>query len=153
MKRFLTLMLILLAVLTACGGDGGFQQGRELRRMSRALGLDLSAGTLARYEDSHGGFHGDGLTTAEVEIGGLAGRLADIPGWRPLPLSENGAKALELIGGAEGTEEGFYYLYDRHSQSQDPFDDSELHQRGSWNFTIAVYDSKNERLYYYKFDT
>lgn len=43
--------------------------------------------------------------------------------------------------------------HDRHSQSQDPFDDSELHQLYSWNFTLAVYDSKNERLYYYEFDT
>ena len=57
------------------------------------------------------------------------------------------------MGGAEGVEEGFYYFYDRHSQSQDPFDDSELHQLYSWNFTLAVYDSKNERLYYYEFDT
>lgn len=153
MKRFLTLMLILLAVLTACGGDGNLREGRELRQMSRALGLDLSAGVLARYEDSHGGFLGDGLTAAEVEIGGLDGRLGDLPGWRPLPLSENGAEALELVGGPEGVEEGFYYLYDRHSQSQDPFDDSDLHQRFSWNFTIAVYDSRNERLYYYEFDT
>lgn len=150
MKRFLTLMLIFLAVLTACGG-GEPREGWELRQMGRALGLDLSAGTLARYEDSHGGFHGDGLTEAEVEAGGLAGRLGNVPGWRPLPLSENAAKALELFGGAEGVEEGFYYLYDR--RSADPFDDSELHRRFSWNFTIAVYDSKNERLYYYEFDT
>lgn len=152
MKRFLTLMLIFLAMLTACGG-GEPREGWELRQMGRALGLDLSAGTLVRYEDSHGGFLGDGLTVAEVEIGSLAGRLGGLPGWRPLPLSENGAEALELVGGPEGVKEGFYYLYDRHSQSQDPFDDSELHQRFSWNFTLAVYDGKNERLYYYEFDT
>lgn len=150
MKRLFTLMLIFLGLLTACGGDGEL---RELRQLGRALGLDLSAWVLVRYEDSHGGFHGDGLTAAEVEIGGLAGQLGELPGWKPLPLSENGAEALELVGGPKGVKEGFYYLYDRHSQSQDPFDGSELHQRFSWNFTLAVYDGKNERLYYYEFDT
>ena len=50
-------------------------------------------------------------------------------------------------------EAGFYYLYDRHSDSRDPYDDSLLHQRYSWNFTAAVYDSGAGRLYYYEFDT
>ena len=69
MKRFLTLMLLVLALLAGCGTGGG--EGRELRRIGRALGVDVSGGTLARFEDSHGGFHGDGLTAAEVELDGL----------------------------------------------------------------------------------
>lgn len=51
------------------------------------------------------------------------------------------------------SEAGFYYLYDRHSDSRDPYDDSLLHQRYSWNVTAAVYDSGAGRLYYYEFDT
>ncbi len=39
-------------------------------------------------------------------------------------------------------EQGYYYFRDRHSQSQDPTDDSELFGRGSWNFILAVYDSQ-----------
>ena len=50
-------------------------------------------------------------------------------------------------------EEGYCYLYDRHSDSTDPYDDSRLHQRYSWNFTAAVYDSGRGRLYFYRFDT
>ena len=65
MKRLFTLMLIFLGLLTACGGDGEL---RELRQLGRALGLDLSAGVLVRYEYSHCGFHVYGLTAAEVEI-------------------------------------------------------------------------------------
>ena len=150
MKRFLTLMLLVLALLAGCGIDGG--EGWALRRIGRALGVDVSGGTLARFEDSHGGFHGDGLTAAEVELDGLEEGLADAPGWRPLPMTENAARALQMFqeeGGAP--EEGFYYLYDR--QSQDPYDDSQLHQRYSWNFTLAVYDSGAGRLCYYEFDT
>lgn len=149
MKRFLTLCLLLLLV---AGCSVGRPSGK-LERIGRALDLDLSGGTVARFEDSHGGFLGDGLTAAEVEIGGLAETLAAAPGWRPLPPSESTAQALRLCGLKELPEEGYCYLYDRHSDSTDPYDDSRLHQRYSWNFTAAVYDSGRGRLYFYRFDT
>lgn len=152
MKRFLTLLLMVLSVLCAllgCGGEGG-----ELSRIGKALGLDLSAGALVRYEDGHGGFHGDGKTFAEVAVGGLEEELGDAPGWKPLPMSENAAQAVRLCGGeGAAVEQGFYYLYDRHRESEDPYDDGQLHSRYSWNFTAAVYDTEAGRLYYYEFDT
>lgn len=153
MKRFLTLILIVLAVFASCGGLGGPREGKELRQIGRALDLDLSAGTLVRFEDDHGGFHGDGKTVAEVALDSLEEELEGSPGWRPLPPSENTVQALQLCGMEELPEEGCCYLYDRHSDSTDPYDDSKLHERYSWNFTAAVYDSGNGRLYFYEFDT
>jgi len=122
--------------------------------MSRALGLDLSAGTLLRFENSHGGFHGDGLTTAVVELDGLEEKLEVVPGWKPLPMSDNAARAVNMLKG-EGAAvgQGFYYLYDRHHESKDPYDDTELNNRYSWNFIAAVYDSQYGRLYFYELDT
>lgn len=154
MKRFLTFMAALLAVLYVLSGGGRSDEDRDLFRIGRALGLDLSAGTLLRIEDSHGGFHGDGLTSAEIELDGLSERLANAPGWRVLPMSQNAARAVGMFG-AEGTavKEGWYYLYDRHSESSDPYDDTNLCSRASWNFTAAIYDSQQGRLYFYKFDT
>lgn len=151
MKRFLTLCLLLLLLLASGCAAGG--PSSELDRIGRELELDLSGGTVARFEDSHGGFLGDGLTAAEVEIDGLAETLAAAPGWKPLPPSESTAQALGLCGLEELPEEGWCYLYDRHSNSADPYDDTQLHQRYSWNFTAAVYDSGLGRLYFYRFDT
>ena len=159
MKRFLTLVLIVLAVLYALGGrTAGAGEGWELRQVGRALGLDLSGGTLVRLEDTHGGFHGDGETFAEVELDGLGEALADAPGWKPLPMPENVDRAVHLTGleglaEFDGIGEGFYFFCDRHSESEDPYDDAGLHDRGSWNFTVAAYDSARGRLYYYKLDT
>lgn len=155
MKRFMTLCLIAFAVLFALSGcGGGSGEGRGLSRIGRELGVDLSAGTLIRFEDDHGGFLGDGLATAEVELDGPIEGLADAPGWKPLPLSENAARAVSICEEeAASAEQGWYYLYDRHSESVDPYDDSKLHGRYSWNFTVAVYDSQQGRLYYYKLDT
>lgn len=155
MKRFLTFALIVLVVFYALSGCGKVSgEGRELSQIGRELGVDLFSGTLIRFEDSHGGFHGDGLTAAEVGLEGLAAGLADAPGWKPLPMSENAARAVGLCGDEGASiEEGFYFLYDRHSESKDPYDDTELCDRYSWNFTAAVYDSRQGRLYYYKLDT
>lgn len=154
MKRILTLVLIVLAVAAGCGGLDGPREGRELRQIGRALDLDLSAGTLVRFEDDHGGFHGDGKTVAEVALDGLEEELKGAPGWHPLPMTDSAAQAVRLCeeGGGQA-EAGFYYLYDRHSGSADPYDDSEFHKRYSWNFTAAVYDSGSGRLYFYEFDT
>ena len=155
MKRFLTIALIGFVVAYALSGCGGAsEKGRELSRIGKELGVDLSSGTLIRFEDSHGGFHGDGLTTAEVELDGAAVGLTDAQGRKPLPMSENAAKAVRLCKGENAlVEQGWYYLYDCHSENEDPYDDTGLHSRCSWNFTMAVYDSRKGRLYFYKLDT
>lgn len=154
-KGIFVLFSALFCVLSACGGENGAQQ--ELQRIEKALDLDLSGGTLERFEDSHGGFHGDGLTAAEVTVEGLVEELANAGGWRPLPMSDSTAQAIRLCEAedetVEETAEGFYYLYDRHSQCSDPYDDTQIHSRYSYNFTAAVYDSRQGKLYFYKFDT
>ena len=50
-------------------------------------------------------------------------------------------------------DQGCYYFRDRHGESQDPTDESGLFNRGSWNFTLAIYDSQTGTLYYYELDT
>lgn len=154
-KTILALFCALFCALSACGGENGAEQ--ELRRVEDALDLDLSGGTLERFEDSHGGFHGDGLTAAEVTVEDLVEKLANAGGWRPLPMSDSAAQAIRLCEAeeetVEETAEGFYYFYDRHSECEDPYDSTQMHSRFSYNFTMAVYDSGNGRLYFYELDT
>ena len=50
-------------------------------------------------------------------------------------------------------EEGYYFFYDRHDQAKDPYDDSDLYDMASFNFTFAVYDTKENKLYVCKFNT
>lgn len=125
-KTILALFCALFCALSACGGENGAEQ--ELRRVEDALDLDLSGGTLERFEDSHGGFHGDGLTAAEVTVEGLVEELANAGGWRPLPMSNSAAQAIRLC-------------------------EAQVYSRFSYNFTMAVYDSGNGRLYFYELDT
>ena len=49
--------------------------------------------------------------------------------------------------------EGYYFIYDRHSESTEPFDSTEILERASLNFTAAIYDADTDRLYYVEVDT
>lgn len=67
----LLLLLLLLALLLAlCGCSGS-----RADYVGRQVGLDLPRTESVTYQDSHGGFHGDGLLLVE---------LAFAPGGRPV---------------------------------------------------------------------
>lgn len=118
--------------------------------------------------DTHGGFHGDGSYRLILDCSGNRQEALEIVrGWKPLPLSEN--LALILYGGFKDgmwygynlakeaniptIENGYYIFKDRHSDSIDRTDDSELFDRTSFNFSIAIYDSDTDIMYYFEFDT
>ena len=172
MKRTLILPLLLGLALVLAGCAPSARQ-----KAGEALGLDLSAGTVLLDTDTHGGFHGDGAACLKLAFpdDALAGVLASDPAWKPLPLSD---VTTALVYGRtveqDGTsiswgpyltdedgqplvdpavETGWYRFIDRHSQSQDPADESGVLERGSLNFTLALYDAERNELYYFTLDT
>jgi hypothetical protein len=172
MKKILIATLIIVSsiiVLTACTSKD------NVRYLSKVLGINMSGGKIVEYTDTHGGFHGDGDTYIKVEFDDKASmaivdELSNNPSWSVLPLSDNlhaavyGEKYESSRGGylvhdAEyksiipRIEIGYYYFYDRNSESKNVKDDTELFNRHSYNFTIAIYDAINQELYYYELDT
>lgn len=160
MKQLCILLCLLL--LTAC------TRPDPLEEISAELGVDLSAGTLVVSSDSHGGFHGDGMTAIQIVIPDL--KIPESPNWHPLPLSDNLNRAFYGASGDSWTygalltdesghpllpqvEHGCWFFSDRHSQSTDSADDADLHSRSSWNFTAAVYDYDTATLHFFRFDT
>ena len=175
-------VFLLAGTLSGCSALGviaaelmGISTGREQREITEALGVNVSGGSIILSEDSHGGFHGDGMTFIvlsfdEEEAGGLKAQMEGRQGWHPLPLSENagilvyGYDTEEMQTGPYLCDEqgqgvipqiqnGYYYFYDRQSESTDAYDDTDVFDRGSYNFTLAVYDSDMDMLYYVEFDT
>ena len=47
---------------------------------------------------------------------------------------------------------GYYYFYDRHANSKDTKDDTNIF-RGSFNFSLALYDLDADIMYLLEFDT
>lgn len=118
--------------------------------------------------DTHGGFHGDGFYYLILDCSeNKQVALENVSRWEPLPLSEN--LALIMYGGHKdgmwhgynlaeeanipAIENGYYIFKDRHSDSGGSADDSELFNRQSFNFSLAIYDSDADIMYYFEFDT
>lgn len=167
MRRFLlflsVVLLLLLPPVLRTSQETVFSS--ETAQVSRALGVNASAGTVVSASDSHGGFHGDGLTFIELSFpDGSFG--SSIQGrWHALPLSSN---LNTLVYGSSGVgpyitrdgaacfphvQNGYYFFEDRHTESTDPQSDFALFQRYSFNLTLALYDTDAQALYYCKFDT
>lgn len=149
-------------LLSGMGEDGA------TGRVESALGLRLAGQAKAvRSMDSHGGFHGDGLTYIELELldsEGLETALDDAPGWHSLPLSEAAETVFYGIErGAyahtacvpEGVRipavaDGFWRLIDRQEGEPEHIFDA---SRYSCNFTAALVDFDRSRLYFLELDT
>ena len=118
--------------------------------------------------DTHGGFQGEGSHYLILDCShNKAKALEIVKNWNKLPLPENlnyimyGEVRDGLTYGYELAKEahipkienGYYIYRDRHPESNDSKDDTELLDRYSYNFLIAIYDCDTNRMYYFKYDT
>ena len=66
---------------------------------------------------------------------------------------DNGCKNIYERYSIPKIENGYYYFLDRHNESNDKYDDTNLNNRASWNFTLAIMDIDTNIIYYYELDT
>lgn len=151
-------------ILTGCflrvgSGDDYWQQ-----HISESLGIDASDGMVVNSYDDHSGFHGDGCSYVVLSFDDelLEQGISSPGGWKKLPLNHN----LETLIYGTRTEtkatgpfigitiprvnEGYWYFYDRQGDTED---DGLVLSRSSYNYTIAIYDTENDLLYYCEYDT
>ena len=87
MRKFLFacgMISLMLFTLTACGSEDPAEE------ISRALHIDVSAGEEISSSDTHGGFHGDGISCVALQFpdSQVADAIAANAAWTPLPLDE-----------------------------------------------------------------
>ena len=124
--------------------------------------------TVVEELDTHGGFIGDGSYYLILDCSENKAKAMNLTeNWNELPLTEN--LGLIMYGGEKDgvsygynlaedahmpiIENGYYIFRDRHSESVDNEDDSQLFDRNSYNFSIALYDCNTDRMYYFVYDT
>lgn len=166
MKKVMKVMLVALMVLVPC--NGCIEKKSDEQYVSKQLDLTLPAVENIESSDTHGGFHGDGYYVVKMEFDKQSGEdllkcIENMEKWKALPLEE----PLELLmyGGSKGgssyaykfatqagipkIEEGYYLFLDRQQENQG----TSLLYRASFNFSLAMYDSRGHVLYYYEIDT
>lgn len=170
MKMKLPILIMgIFVVLTfsACQSSNSPQD-----EISRTLGIDMNDGTIGINNDSHGGFHGDGISFMSISFpdDSIVEEISANNDWKTLPLSENltalvyGTATENKWTGPYLTDEegesvfpeiqnGYYCFIDRHTESTDKHDDTNVFERHSFNFTIAIYDTDTDTLYYAELDT
>ena len=169
MKKILSFIFLisLFIFTTSCSL---FTEQTNLELLSSKLNnLDVTNGEILYFNDTHGGFLGDGECYAEVKFPNNS--VSDIikNEWQKLPLTNN--LNTVIYGGEVETEfgpgtvlsfvddkipevkNGYYYFEDRHSDSTNKKDDTDILSRYSYNFTVAIYDLDTHTLYFYALDT
>ncbi len=149
---------LLAALLLLCAAGCGDTSG--VPSISKLLRLDVSGGTVTAFQDSHGGFQNDGAAYWAIRFpeDGIRQTIQESSVWHSLPMTPAVERlACHLLGkqppSLPAVERGWYFFYDRHSQSSDPWDAPAALARYSYNFTAAVYDADTDTLYCVVLDT
>ncbi len=165
MKRAINIPMSMIALLlvicfSACGAE------RATDVVARSLNLDVSNAEELSYTDSHGGFHGDGTTyiALKFEDDTMVEQLKETDSWRSFPLDETvqtlvygiedeTSKTGPFLSDESGNplvpeiQNGFYLLIDHQS------DQTDILERASFHFTVGLYDTDTNTLYFCELDT
>ncbi len=155
-------IIAIIFVMVGCKGQKNSAIQNELK-------VDISAGKeISKHEDH--GWMGDGETFIVFEFSGddFKNELSQNKNWKKFPLDDitktimYGSNDTKIKYGPTFTDEsgktkfpeitdGYYMLLDR--QDENMKKEGNILNRNSMNFTLGVYDSKENKLYYCKLDT
>ena len=168
MNKFI-MVAALVFFLCSCGRTDTMDE------KAKPLGIDVSSAEIISEEDDHGGFHGDGTTFLCLDCSGtdIADQIRNGGNWTPFPLNDTVKALVYGIEIREGDsligigpylsdeenrplipeiENGYYLLIDRQAEEGKATGADILH-RASFNFTLGIYDSDADILYYFELDT
>ena len=152
--------VVLLGCFLRVGDGSDYWQ----RHISESLQIDVSEGVVVNSFDDHSGFQGDGTSYAVLSFDDeeLEKLISAPGGWHSLPLTDNletliyGTRTETTATGPfigvtmSRAKKGYWYFYDRQGETTD---DSGVLNRGSYNYTFALYDADKDLLYYCEYDT
>lgn len=166
MKRIVLMVATLLVIafsLVACSS----QEPQKV--ISNELGIDVSDGNEISSSDTHGGFNRDGTTYIALEFtdNKVLEQIRKDTRWKSFPLdstvrtliygtADETSSIGPYVSDSEGKalipdiQNGYYLLIDRHAEADK---NEDILLRGSFNFTLGIYDSNTNTLYFCKLDT
>ena len=162
MKKIFAISLVLVAllVLVSCGSKMTAQD-----TISKELDLDVSGGKEVLNINTYSGSEGTSCIAVTFDDDTILDAIKNSANWEAFPLDEtvqtlvygieNGtSKEGPFLADENGDsmvpeiQNGYYLLIDRHSDTK-----TKILERGSFNFTVGLYDTDKNTLYCCKLDT
>ncbi len=166
MKKILLFILIIFVLLL---GRCRYKSNDIRKNHVKLIGIKIpkEAETL-ELNDSHGGFHGDGVYYEEIQlekeiVNEFASNALEKVGWRKLPMSKElhklifGERTVDYSYGGRGEmipnyiKHGIFYYKDKKTSSFS--DDSVNLYDSSHNFIFSILDFETGKLYILEFDS
>ncbi|MDO4531603.1 MAG: hypothetical protein Q4C06_06440 [Bacillota bacterium] len=156
--RSLLVVIVMAGLFTAC---------QSYDDISLMLGADVGEAEVIVNQDTYGHFRENGKRYMEFVFADdtFENTIKEDNTWHPLPVVEEGLTALlygletesetygpYLFQDLPQIENGYYFFYDHHPESRNPFDSSHVLERGELHITAAVYDADVHTLYYGEMD-
>ena len=164
-KKIIVLLTCIFAILLV-----GCSDVNSVDYVSSQIKVDILSGEIMEINDSHGGFHGDGLSIIKIKIEDkeFEQKLIDSDVW-DIKLSklieaflygyeENNCSYGPFIADENDNplipkvQNAYYFIKDRQENGYD-LQELDLLDNPSINVTIAVYDMDTSILYYCEEDT
>lgn len=160
-KQFIvaSLLISFIFTLSACGP----KTSQDI--MSKELGLSISGGKEILNYDTYS--NGEGISCIALSFNNdtVLNEIKENPEWKSFSLDDTvhtlvygsedeKSKVGPFVSDAEGKpiiptiKNGYYLLIDRHAETE-----INILDRGSFNFTIGLYDVASNTLYFCKLDT
>lgn len=161
MKKHLKIILLIILILVVSYIVYSFTLSKYFFYSSH-IEIQIPIFTKMEERDTHGGFHGDGETFVkayftEKQALKFVNKIKMNSHWKELPmpdiLEKCATKGIDDDVEIPYIENGYYFFIDRHSQSTNKYEYNEIHNRASWNYSIAVFNRDTNILYYYALDT
>ena len=109
-------------------------------------------------KETHGGFHGDGETFITMQFSDKQAekfikKVKENEHWRELPFTGFFDNFVDI-------EHGYWFAIDRYFHNNDTYNSIKYNidgiagdDRAALNYTLAVFDTDNNMLYFYEMDT
>ena len=168
-RIFYIIVIILLILLLVIFIMQLIDKNMKKKYIFNQVGVDVSNAKLIYKYNNYSGFSGDVISCYIYEYSknnSIENDIKKIDTWKELPLSENCEK---LVYGSkyikphisnqnqesflEKVENGYYCFIDRHIDSKNKLDDTQIFERDSLNLTIAIYDIDTNKFYFLEMNT
>lgn len=142
--------LVCLCALCACG-----HKKNALADISDKCDLNLTSLEVISSTDTYDALRRDGFTYTVLQ--GSDEQKKEIEAhrghWKALPFDGTLGEFVSRHDWFPKPKNGYYWFYDRHERSTDPYDASAFLERSDYRFTLVVLDGDTNEIYVFQIDT